>query len=154
MSHDIAELFCFVDDFCRAFDEEITKRQLPQNYKKPTRVPGVTNGEIITILSVFQTSHMKNFKRFYLRCRKKYLAEFPRMPSYERFLTLKPRVAPILTALFLCLRKNDGDIAFMDLTPIGVCNNKRIFNRKVFRGLAERGKSTAGWFYRRKGRNY
>jgi hypothetical protein len=147
MNHDITELFCFVDDFCKAFDEEIAKHQLPQNFKKPTRIPGITNSEIVTILLIFQTSYMKNFKHFYLRCREKYLAEFPNMPSYERFLTLKPRVVPILTALFLSLRKNDSDTAFVDSTPIRVCNNKRIFNHKVFDGLAERGKSTMGWFF-------
>jgi hypothetical protein len=69
------------------------------------------------------------------------------MPTYERFLTLKPGVVPILTALFMSLRKNDSDIAFVDSTPIKVCNNKRIFTHKVFKGLAEREKSTMGWFF-------
>jgi transposase len=147
MNHDITELFCFVDDFCKAFDEEITKHQLPQNSKKPTRVPGLTNGEIITILLMFPTSYVVNFKRFYLHYMEKYRSEFPNMPSYERFLTLKSRVVPIITALFMCLRKNDSNIAFVDSTPIRVCNNKRIFNHKVFAGLAERGKSTMGWFF-------
>ena len=147
MNHDITELFCFIDDFCKAFDEELTKRQLSQNSKKPTRVPGLTSSEILTILLMFQTSYMVNFKRFYLHCMEKYRREFPNMPSYERFLTLKPRVVPIITALFMCLRKNDSNIAFVDSTPIRVCNNKRIFNHKVFAGLAERGKSTMGWFF-------
>jgi hypothetical protein len=138
---------CFVDDFCKAFYNEITKSQLPQNYRKPTRVPGITNSEIITILLTFQTSHMKNFKHFYLRCREEYLDEFPHMPTYERFLTLKPRVVPILTALFMSLRKNDSDIAFVDSTPIKVCKNKRIFTHKVFKGLTEREKSTMGCFF-------
>ncbi len=44
------------------------------------------------------------------------------------------------------LGKNTG-IAFVDSTPIRVCKNKRIYNHKVFRGLAERGKSTIGYFY-------
>jgi hypothetical protein len=147
MHHDITELFCLVDDFCKAFDEEITKYQLPQNFRKPTRVPGLTKAEIITILLMFQTSYVVNFKRFYLHYMKKYRAEFPNMPSYERFLTLKSRVVPILTAFFLCLRKNDSNISFIDSTPIKVCHNKRIFNHKVFEGIAARGKSTMGWFY-------
>ncbi|NOZ34511.1 MAG: hypothetical protein GXO80_04345 [Chlorobi bacterium] len=43
------------------------------------------------------------------------------------------------------LGKSTG-IAFVDSTPIRVCKNKRIYNHKVFNGLAERGKSTVGYF--------
>jgi hypothetical protein len=49
--------------------------------------------------------------------------------------------------LFLCLRKSDSNTAFVDSTPIRVCHNKRIFDHKVFDGLAARGKSTMGWFF-------
>ena len=82
MRYDITELFCFVDDFCKAFDEEITQRQLSQNSKKPTRVPGLTSSEILTILLMFQTSYMVNFKRFYLHCAEKHRREFPNNPNY------------------------------------------------------------------------
>ncbi|GHU14781.1 hypothetical protein FACS189449_11940 [Alphaproteobacteria bacterium] len=46
----------------------------------------------------------------------------------------------------MSLRKNDSDSAFVDSTLIRVCHNKRIFNHKVFDGIAARGKSTMGWF--------
>jgi hypothetical protein len=90
---------------------------------------------------------MKNFKSFYLYRMPEYQCEFPNMPSYERFLTLQSRVVPIMMAMFMCFTKNDSNTAFVDSTPIRVCNNKRIFNHKVFRGVAERGKSTMGWFF-------
>ena len=38
-------------------------------------------------------------------------------------------------------------ISFLDSTPLRVCKNKRIKNNKVFKGIAEIGKSTVGWFY-------
>lgn len=38
-------------------------------------------------------------------------------------------------------------ISFVDSTPIRVCNNKRIRNNKVFKGIATTGKSTMGWFH-------
>ena len=38
-------------------------------------------------------------------------------------------------------------ISFIDSTPIRVCRNKRIFNHKVFDGIAQRGKSTMGYFF-------
>ena len=42
---------------------------------------------------------------------------------------------------------NSTGIAFIDSTPIAVCNNKRIHSNKVFKDLAERGKNSMGWFY-------
>jgi hypothetical protein len=38
-------------------------------------------------------------------------------------------------------------ISFVDATSLRVCNNKRIFNHKVFAGIAQRGKSTMGYFF-------
>jgi hypothetical protein len=38
-------------------------------------------------------------------------------------------------------------IAFIDSTSIAVCHNKRIRRNKVFKNLAQRGKTTSGWFY-------
>jgi hypothetical protein len=154
MRHDITELYCLVDDFCKVYDEETSPHRLVKNsgnikktMRKPTRSPGLCVSEIITILLMFQNSHMKNFKSFYLYRMPEYRCEFPKMPSYERFLTLQSRVVPIMMMLFVCLIKSNSNTAFVDSTPIRVCNNKRIFNHKVFKGLAERGKSTMGWFF-------
>ena len=37
------------------------------------------------------------------------------------------------------------EISFMDCTMLKVCRNQRIHNHKVFKNLAERGKSSMGW---------
>ncbi len=74
--------------------------------------------------------------------------EFPQTVSYNRFVELLQTSALTMT-MFLktcCLGDCTG-ISFMDSTPIRVCKNKRIFNHKVFNGLAQRGKSTMGYFY-------
>lgn len=52
--------------------------------------------------------------------------------------------------LFAYLLERKGlitGIAFIDSTSIAVCHNKRISRNRVFKGLAKRGKTTAGWFY-------
>lgn len=46
----------------------------------------------------------------------------------------------------ICFSECTG-ITYVDSTPIRVCNNKRINRNKVFQGIAEREKSTMGWFY-------
>jgi hypothetical protein len=38
-------------------------------------------------------------------------------------------------------------ISFIDSTPIRVCHNRRIHNHKVFKGIAERGHCSIGWFF-------
>jgi len=38
-------------------------------------------------------------------------------------------------------------ISFVDSTPIRVCKNKRIFNHKVFKGIAKRCESNMGYFF-------
>ena len=45
-----------------------------------------------------------------------------------------------------CLGECTG-ISFVDSTPIRVCKNKRIKGNKVFKGIAEYGKSTMGYFF-------
>ena len=38
-------------------------------------------------------------------------------------------------------------ISFMDSTTLDVCDSHRIQQHKVFQGVAQRGKSSTGWFY-------
>ena len=38
-------------------------------------------------------------------------------------------------------------ISFIDSTPLCVCRNERILIHKTFKGLAERGKCSMGWFF-------
>ena len=38
-------------------------------------------------------------------------------------------------------------ISFIDSTPIAVCHNRRISSHRVFAGIAQRGKTSVGWFF-------
>jgi hypothetical protein len=49
---------------------------------------------------------------------------------------------------YLSTRKGRSTgIAFIDSTPLTVCDNHRIATHKVFEGLATRGKTSMGWCY-------
>jgi len=69
------------------------------------------------------------------------------MPCYERFVSLMPRVLPILIVLLYSLLSQSQGIAYIDSTSLAVCHPKRISRNKVFRGLAVLGKTTKGWFF-------
>ncbi len=45
-----------------------------------------------------------------------------------------------------CLGTCTG-ITFIDSTTLAVCKNPRIHCHKTFAGLAQRGKTSTGWFY-------
>ena len=75
-------------------------------------------------------------------------AEFPNTVSYNRFVELSSSVLmPMAMFLKTCCLGTCTGISFVDSTPIRVCNNKRIKRNKVFKDIAQVGKSTMGWFY-------
>ncbi len=142
------KLFCLVDDFCRDIEKNFAGKLLP-NGKKPTRTTEIEHSEIMTIILLYQQSPCKNFKTFYLHyLTLLYKSEFPKLPSYTRFVALKPRVLWHLAMLlhWLCGQSENTGISYIDTTPIAVCHAKRISKNKVFAGIAKLSKSTYGWF--------
>lgn len=146
MKKDITNLFCFVDDFVQGIQEEIKSQSLP-SLKKTTRVPDLTDSEIVTIILMFQESPCRNFKYFYQSYLQLYKQEFPKMPRYERFVSLMPRVLYLLMLLLYSLLSPGKGIGFMDATSLAVCHPKRISRNKVFKGISALGKTTKGWFF-------
>ena len=104
----------------------------------------------MTILILYHLSGMKCFEYYYREVVLKTLKkDFPTAPSYEWFISLIPRVMSHMFAfLYKCrCKKTDQEIYYMDSKQIPVCHNRRIHSNKVFKGMAERGKSSTGWFY-------
>ena len=103
----------------------------------------------MTILIHFHQSHYRTFKAYYCEYVLPHLqAEFPGLVSYTRFIDFIPSVLIPLCAYFQqnCL----GDctcVSFIDSTSLDVCLNQRIRSHKVFAGLAQRGKTSTGWFF-------
>ncbi len=146
----VSEIFCIADDFCKEYDVNIEKNSLRADGKRHRRRKGqMSDSEIMTILICFHFNTYRNFKHYYLCYVKGYLKDyFPNAVSYNRFVELESRVA-VQMAMFLelfCFGECTG-ISFIDSTCIPVCHNKRINSNKVFKGYAERGKSTMGWYY-------
>ncbi len=147
MNKIMTEIFCFVDEFCKIFEQEIQKNILSsnKNTRKPTRIPLLTISEIVTILIMYSFSPCKNFKFYYLNCAKK--ADFPNKLSYQRFIELQPRAFAIISALANSCKGQETGRYFIDATTLSVCHNKRTSGHKVFKDIAQIGKSTMGWFY-------
>lgn len=142
----VTEIFYLVDEFCIQFDAS-TKGAMLGN--APKRPPTMSKSEVITLMVLFHSGCFRNMKHFYEHYVKTHLrAEFPRTVSYNRFTELM-QGATLPLCIFLktcCLGKCTG-ISFVDSTPIRVCKNKRIKRNRVFKDIAQVGKSTMGYFF-------
>src|SRR4051794_34607579 len=144
----LLELFCQVDDFCQSFIPPFQTHLLECGLRQRHRVRSLTWSEIMTILILFHQSHYRDFKAFYTQEVVSHLqAEFPSLVSYTRFVEFIPSVLmPLCAYLRYCMGSCTG-ISFLDSTALTVCHNKRISQHKVFAQIAQRGKTSTGWFF-------
>ena len=142
-------LFCTIDDFCKAFSRFWNRWLLTNGLAKRIRSSSLCLSEIMTIMVHFHMSRYRTFKDYYLKHVWPHLRpEFPGLVSYNRFVELMHgAVVPLLVFLRRCRLKKSHGIAFIDSTTLKVCHNRRIHNHKTFRGIAQRGKTSMGWFY-------
>lgn len=144
----LVELFCAVDDFCQLHEAAYEQHLLTAGHVKRIRRPQLSASEMMTIIIHFHQASYRTFKDYYMKHVLKHLTgEFPNLVSYHRFVALMPRVGHLLLLyLNTCKGKCTG-ISFVDSTPLKVCDNHRISRHRVFEGLAQRGKTSMGWFY-------
>lgn len=144
----LTELFCSIDDFWKNFEKLWKEKLIAEGKKEPRRKPGLCPSEIMTLIVLFHIIGYRNFKTFYKNYVLSHLnQEFPKLPSYNRFVELKSQlVFPLHCYLMTRLGKCTG-ISFIDSAALEVCHQKRIHNHKVFKGLAKRGKTSVGYFY-------
>jgi len=142
----ITEIFYLADEFCKEFEAYLSSKIIGN---KPKRKPTMTVSEVVTITILFHSGSFRNMKHFYLNYVQKHLSkEFPNTVSYNRFTELM-QSSVLAMSMFLktcCLGDCTG-ISYVDSTPVRVCKNKRIKRNKVFKGIAELGKSSMGFFF-------
>lgn len=147
MRYDITGIYCLLDDFCKTY-EEWEKAKLLGSGRTRHKDGLLSLAEMLTIMVCFHLDGFKNFKYYYLygvcvknrRC-------FKELPCYQRFVALMPRLFVPFTVILHSLYGEETGIYFADSTKLAVCHNKRINQNKVFKGLAERGATSMGWFY-------
>jgi len=74
---------------------------------------------------------------------------FPKQISYERFLISLLKILPGLYVFlkYCTLQSKRTGLYLIDSKQLPVCHNRRIHSHRVFEGLAQRGKSSTGWFF-------
>src|SRR5690554_1005344 len=142
----VTDIFCIIDEFCISFKQQTSGFIIGKASKRP---PLMNDSEVMAILLLFHLSGFRCFKHFYIFYVQKHMqSEFPQTLSYNRFVERSQSVLMPLSIFLKTLRLGTSTgISFVDSTPIKVCNNKRIKRNKVFKDIAQVGKSTMGWFY-------
>ncbi|MEX1015071.1 MAG: IS982 family transposase [Candidatus Paceibacterota bacterium] len=150
-SHKITEIYFIIDEFCKELEKTKEGHLLSKEngLKRRNRKCKLTDSEVICILILFHLSGFRKLKTFYIYFVKIHLkSEFPETVSYNRFVELQQK-ALLPMALFLktcCLGDCTG-ISFIDSTPLRVCHIKREKQHKTFKGIAQKGQCSIGWFF-------
>ena len=148
MENTLTTLFVLVDDFCKEFIPAWDKRLLENKLMKRKRTGNLSPSEIMTICIHFHQSHYRTFKHYYNDhvCQHlRYL--FPKLVSYERFVTLMKSVLVPLCFFLQSFKGEKTGIYFVDSTLLKACHIKREKQNKIFKGLTEKSRSTMGWFF-------
>jgi len=145
---DLTELFCSIDDFWKNFEPEWKRRLITEGASEPKREPGLCLSEVMTLVVLFHIVGYRNFKNFYYGYVLTFLKrDFPNLPSYNRFVELKSQLAfPLHCYLMTRLGKCSG-VSFVDSTSLEVCHPKRVHRHKVFKDVAQWGRTSVGYFY-------
>lgn len=145
--NNLVEIYVSVDNFMKEFLPPFQKKMLLSGNNKRNKPSKLSVSEMVTILICFHSSNYRTLKHFYID---KILNDndnaFPYV-SYSWFVRLQQSVIMPFFAYLESKKGKSTGINFMDSTSIKVCHNKRISRNKVFAGMAQRSKSTMGWFY-------
>jgi hypothetical protein len=147
----LVDIFFHADEFCKDLNKTLEGAQLrsDNSLKHRNKPCKLSDSEVITILIFFHLGGYRNLKHFYTQYVQVHLTkEFPQTVSYNRFVELQQKaLLPMVIFLKMMRLGSCTGISIVDATSLRVCNNKRIFNHKVFEGIAQRGKSTMGYFF-------
>lgn len=143
----LVQIFISCDDFCQALATHLSE----EGIKIPTQDQQrrMSASERMAIVIFYHLSGFKCFKWYYnLIIRQQLEDYFPQAYSYERFVELMGDLTPLL-GLFLVAHcySEPTEANYIDSKKIVVCHNLRIERNQVFKDLAQRGKSSTGWFF-------
>jgi hypothetical protein len=147
--HQLTDIFCEIDDFCNTLDTHTQDYMLTEQMRgKRGPSSGLAISEVMTILIMFQSSRVRDFKNFYLGLLSRYYkCYFPKLPCYSHFIRLMQRaIFPLCIFTQLRAGRQTG-IYYNDSSCLPVCHIKRSSRHKTFDLSAEYGHTSVGWFF-------
>ena len=132
--------------FCEIW-EKIKTKLLPgkiRGRKSNLRIP-----EVLTLGCMFVFSGIPTIKRFYefVTSAWKSWFDFPVYKNFIEGMNKSVGIASICLQHLLKLFRSQFPAHAIDSTPLPVCKVKREYSHKVCKGIAEKSRSTIGWFF-------
>jgi hypothetical protein len=144
IEHQMTQIYCFVDDFLKAYPRRAGWR------RSPNAAPAFTDAEVITIALSQGSFGCATLKRAYLLVAHNYARAFPSLCSYQQWLNRLHRLTSLIGQLVEAARHSDWSetrLYLMDAKPIPVCKPIRHGRVRLLRDQgAYFGKGTTGWF--------
>lgn len=144
----LTKIFCEVYDFLKTVDFK-SRSLAAEERKNLGRKQKMTKADALTILIFYSFSKRSTFKDYYeLDVLNSLKTAFDYVVSYNRFLELIGNMLQELLGFFYakCLGK-PTQVNFIDSTSYEVCDIHRASAHKVFKGFAQKGKTSTGWFF-------
>lgn len=145
IEHQMAEIYCFVDDFLKAHPRRARWR------RSPNASPAFTDAEVITVALLQGCFGCATLKKTYQLVSDNWRSAFPRLCSYKQWLSRLHALAALVGGLLGAARRGDehgARLYLLDAKPIAVCRPIRHGRVRLLReDGAYFGKSTAGWFF-------
>lgn len=144
-------LFTFIDDFFQAFFNAPIEKKFTHvwhNRRGPKKKLSLS--EVVTLNLMRFYMRVKDLKTFHRIVVWNYRGYFPDVPNYENFMkaTNRSGIFIYLLVKYLMYWNSKGNREhYVDSTEVPVCKNHNIYNYKVAKEIARRGKTTKGWFY-------
>ena len=142
----LTHIFCEIDVFCKEFNQYMKCKLLPPaTARRRGSINCLSESEIVTILILFQSSHWRNFKNFYVHflCTY-YRTAFPNLPSYHRIIEIMNLVVFHLILFSQTHSRKQTGIYDIDSTCLPVCHLKRSKRHKTSREIAQYARTSVG----------
>lgn len=135
------QIFVSLDDMCH-----LIKRP-----SKPGRQANLTESELLTCIVFRFEFGIKDWFHTWKVLTTFHQDKFPLLPGYKNFLQGVHRCLPLLMSVLQGLlfeaNRHSAPLGIVDSSPLPVCQNQWINRSRLFTGMAQRGKSSLGWFY-------
>lgn len=142
----LIQIFVAADDFMKEFEPQLQRHSLGVATRSTSKL---YTSEILTLSIAYHFSRMACFKAYYHQIVLKQLKPyFPHLPSYARFIALK-RQHLLATFAFLQSRLHPASpqANYIDSKKLESCHYQRAGSHRTMKGLANKGKTSTGWFY-------
>ena len=145
----VTEIFFILDEFSKNFNNTVKKYSVGDGKRHRDKPNRLSDAEVMLILIMFHdgaTGASNTITRITSVCTANTCSRAKCLTA--GFVELERKVMLQLCCFVkTCLMAECSGVSYVDSTPLRVCRNQRILQHKVFKGFAERGKCSMGWFY-------